>query len=126
MLISVVFAALSAIFAEIGAQGIESDLTALIRTAVILFVLAGRQMVQPAHAQWQDPGFLILSGLATGTVWVYYFWSLKIGEASKVVLIDKLSVVLVTIFTFLSERASSPNGWTSMVQVGVVVLVLQA
>ncbi|ABY33848.1 MAG TPA: hypothetical protein DEF43_18425 [Chloroflexus aurantiacus] len=126
MLLPAVFAALSPIFAEIGVHGIDSDLAVLIRTAVILFVLAGRQMVQPAHAQWQDPGFLILSGLATGTVWVYYFWALKIDEASKVVLIDKLSVVLVTIFTFLSERSSSPNGWISMVQVGVVVLVLQA
>ena len=88
-LLSAAFAALTAIFAKIGLEGVDSDLATLIRTTVILVVLAGFVY---ATGKWSDPlalsgrtlAFLVLSGLATGASWVCYFRALKIGDASKV------------------------------------------
>ena len=99
-ILSAVFAALTAIFAKIGIQGVDSDLATLIRTAIILVVLSG--FIIYAH-KWSNPlqlsgktwTFLVLSGLATGASWVCYFRALQIGDASKVAPVDKLSVVLV-------------------------------
>jgi len=94
--LSACFAALTAIFAKIGLEGIDSDFATLIRTVVILIVLTGFV----AYAgKWSNPMelrsktllFLVLSGLATGASWVCYFRALKMGDASKVAPIDKLS-----------------------------------
>lgn len=102
-LLSAVFAALTAIFAKIGLEGIESDLATLIRTCVIMIVLAGFVYFT---GKWSNPFdlhsktwlFLVLSGLATGASWVCYFRALKVGDASKVAPIDKLSLLLVAVF----------------------------
>ena len=115
-LLSAAFAALTAIFAKVGVSNINSDLATLIRTIVILLTLIG--MVS-ATGQWQVPGsiagktwiFLVLSGLGTGASWLCYFRALKLGDASRVAPIDKLSVVLVALFgvMFLGERLSAVN-----------------
>src|SRR3982074_3096329 len=101
--LSAIFAALTAIFAKIGIENINSDFATFIRTIVILVTLA---FILLATEQFQNPGsvsgrtylFLLLSGLATGASWICYFRALKIGEAAKVAPIDKMSVVLVAIF----------------------------
>src|SRR5215831_1683965 len=98
--LSACFAALTAIFAKIGIRGIDSDFATLIRTVVILFVLAAFVWYT---GKWTDPRtlssktliFLVLSGLATGASWVCYFRALQIGDASKVAPVDKFSLVLV-------------------------------
>ena len=115
-LLSAVFAALTAIFAKVGVENVNSDFATFIRTIVILMTLS---LILYATGQFQAPGgvsprtyaFLVLSGLATGASWICYFRALKIGEAAKVAPIDKLSVVLVAIFgvVFLGERLSGPN-----------------
>ena len=98
-LFSAVFAALTAIFAKIGIQGVDSDLAPLVRTAIIIVVLS---VFVWSTGKWSNPLtlspktwlFLGLSGLATGASWVCYFRALQIGEASKVAPVDKLSLVL--------------------------------
>lgn len=129
-LLSAVFAALTAIFAKIGLEGVDSDLATLVRTVVIMAVLAAFVYLT---GKWSNPFeissktwlFLVLSGLATGASWVCYFRALKIGDASKVAPIDKLSVVLVALFAvmFLGERPSARD-WLGIALVGVGVLVL--
>lgn len=132
-LLSAAFAALTAIFAKIGLAGVDSDLATLIRTVVILFVLAAFVLLM---GKWSNPFdlsgrtwlFLVLSGLATGASWVCYFRALKLGEASKVAPVDKLSVVLVAIFAvlLLGERPA-PREWAgiALVTLGVVLLALK-
>ena len=112
-ILSACFAALTAIFAKVGVASVNSDFATLIRTLVIIVVLAG---IITVLGEWQSPAtlsrrtlaFLVLSGLATGASWICYFRALKIGEAARVAPIDKLSVVLVAIFgvVFLKERLS--------------------
>ena len=109
--LSAVFAAFTSILAKIGIQGVNSNLATAIRTVVVLAMAWG--MVFVTHAQggiteisrkcWI---FLILSGLATGASWLCYYYALQIGDASRVVPIDKLSVVitLVLAFVFLHEK----------------------
>jgi transporter family protein len=114
--LSAVFAAMTAIFAKIGIENINSDFATFIRTIVILITLG---FILIATGQFQAPGsvsgrtylFLVLSGLATGGSWICYFRALKIGQAAQVAPIDKLSVVLVAIFgvIFLGERLTAPN-----------------
>ncbi|ASG20705.1 EamA family transporter [Nitrospirillum viridazoti] len=114
--LSALFAALTAILAKVGVEGVNSDFATLVRTAVILLVIAA---LLPITGQWQPPGsvsarsylFLGLSGLATGGSWLCYFRALKLGEAARVAPIDKMSVVLVALFgvLFLGERLSLPN-----------------
>lgn len=132
-LLSAVFAALTAIFAKIGIQGVDSDLATLIRTAIIMIVLSA--FVWYA-GKWSDPRalssrtwiFLGLSGLATGASWVCYFRALQLGDASKVAPVDKFSLVLVAIFAFvfLGERPAARD-WLgiAMVAGGVLVLALK-
>ena len=132
-LLSAVFAGLTAIFAKIGLEGVDSVLATLVRTAVILVLLA---VFVNATGKWQNPAslpprtllFLGLSGLATGASWVCYFRALQAGDASKVAPVDKLSVVLVALFAvvFLHERPSSRD-WLgiAMVAAGVLVLALK-
>lgn len=129
-LLSAVFAALTAVLAKIGLEGIDSDLATLVRTAVILVLLS---MFVVTTGKWQNPLaiphrtllFLALSGAATGVSWVCYFRALQIGEASKVAPVDKLSVLLVALFAvlFLHERPSVRE-WTGILMVGAGVLVL--
>ncbi len=102
-LLSAVFAALTATFAKIGVENVNSDFATFVRTIVILCALAA---FLTATEQWQAPHsisgrtylFLLLSGLATGGSWVCYFRALKLGNVGQVAPIDKLSVVLVAIF----------------------------
>lgn len=111
--LSAVFAALTAIFGKVGVAGVNSDLATLIRTVVIIVVLAG---IVAATGQWQSPStisaktwvFLGLSGLATGASWICYYRALKLGDAARVAPIDKLSIVMVAIFAalFLGEKLS--------------------
>ncbi|MGL4093833.1 EamA family transporter [Agrobacterium cavarae] len=120
-LLSAAFAALTAIFAKIGIENVNSDFATFIRTIVIL--LAAGLMVY-VTGNWQSPAtitprtwlFLILSGLATGASWICYFRALKIGDAARVAPVDKLSVVFVAVFAvlFLGERLSLPN-WLGVV-----------
>ena len=129
-LLSAVFAAMTAIFAKIGLKGIDSDYATLIRTFVIMLVLAG--FVYFA-GKWSDPFslkprtllFLSLSGLATGASWVCYFRALQAGEASKVAPVDKFSLVLVAIFAviFLGERPGLRE-WLGIMMVSAGVLIL--
>ncbi|GAB1596736.1 EamA family transporter [Lysobacter claricitrinus] len=112
-LLSATFAALTAIFAKIGLHGVDSDFATLLRTFVIVAVLA---MFVAFTGKWSDPRalpprtllFLALSALATGASWVCYFRALQLGHASQVAPVDKLSVVLVAIFATvaLGERPS--------------------
>ena len=129
-LLSAVFAALTAIFAKVGIQGIDSDYATLIRTIFIIVVLS---VFVWLAGKWSNPLalptrtwlFLGLSGVATGASWVCYFRALKVGEASKVAPVDKLSLVLVAIFAFafLGERPSLRE-WTGIAMVAGGVLVL--
>ncbi|RYE81635.1 MAG: EamA family transporter [Oxalobacteraceae bacterium] len=129
-LMSAGFAALTAIFAKIGIQNVDSDLATLIRTAIIMVVLAAFV----AYAgKWSNPFtlpartwlFLLLSGLATGASWVCYFRALKIGRASQVAPVDKFSLVLVAVFAvvFLGERPSLRE-WAGIGLVAAGVLLL--
>ena len=132
-LLSAVFAALTAIFAKIGIQGVDSDLATLVRTLIVAVLLSAFVW----HAgKWSNPLalpgktwlFLGLSGLATGASWVCYFRALQVGEASKVAPIDKLSLVLVALFafTFLGERPSLREwGGIAMVAGGVLILAVR-
>lgn len=104
--LSAVFAALTTIFAKVGLDGVNSHLATAIRTAVALLMSWG--MVFLVGAQKGISGltrnnwlFLILSGLATGLSWLFYYHALKIGDVSKVVPIDKMSVVLTIILAIL-------------------------
>jgi bacterial/archaeal transporter family protein len=114
--LSAIFAALTAIFAKVGVENVNSDFATFIRTFVIIGCLAA---FLAATNQFQSLGtistktyvFLVLSGLATGASWLCYFRALKLGNAARVAPIDKLSVVLVAVFAvaFLGERPSVPN-----------------
>ena len=129
-LLSAVFAALTAIFAKVGLQGVDSDFATLIRTLVIIGVLAAfvcltGKWINPFGLRPKTLVFLALSGLATGASWVCYFRALKVGEASKVAPVDKLSLVLVAIFAFvfLGERPGIRE-WLGILMVAAGVLVL--
>ncbi|NYJ00661.1 transporter family protein [Nocardioides thalensis] len=123
-LLSAFFAALTAIFAKVGVKEIDSDVATFIRTIVILVTLG---LILLAVGKFHSPGeistrtwlFLVLSGLATGASWICYFRALKVGDASLVAPVDKLSVVLVAVFgvTFLSERLSGLQ-WVGILLVG--------
>ncbi len=129
-LLSAAFAAMTAILAKLGVQGVDSDLATLIRTAVVIVALACFVWVT---GKWRNPAaldsrtllFLSLSGLATGASWVCYFRALKLGAASKVAPVDKLSVVLVALFAFvfLAERPSWRE-WLGIAMVGAGVFIL--
>ncbi|WP_288566593.1 EamA family transporter [uncultured Treponema sp.] len=122
-ILSSVFAALTSILAKIGIDGVNSNLATAIRTAVVLalswlmvFVTGAQSGISEINKRnWM---FLILSGLATGASWLCYYKALQIGEASKVIPIDKMSVVLTLIlaFIFLHEQ------FTAKTMVGIIFL----
>lgn len=110
-LLSAVFAALTSILAKVGIEGVPSNLATAIRTAVVLAMAWGMVFLTGEQAEISRISqkswiFLVLSGLATGASWLCYYRALQLGEASKVVPVDKLSVVitLVLAFVFLHEQ----------------------
>lgn len=110
-LLSSIFAALTSILAKVGIEGVNSNLATAVRTMVVVVMAWGMVFLTGAQSGIQEISkkswiFLILSGLATGASWLCYYKALQIGEASKVVPIDKLSVVitLVLAFVFLNEQ----------------------
>lgn len=129
-LLSAVFAALTSILAKIGIDGVDSNLATAIRTVVVVVMAWG--MVFLTHAQggigavtkksWM---FLVLSGMATGASWLCYYRALQLGEASKVVPVDKLSVVLTLIlaFVFLHEEFTA-KALVGCVLIGAGTLVM--
>lgn len=131
-LLSAVFAALTSILAKVGIEGVNSNLATAIRTVVVLAMAWGMVFLTNTQSgivsidkkSWL---FLILSGLATGASWLCYYRALQVGEVSKVVPIDKLSVVitLVLAFSFLHESftAKSLIG-AALITVGTLVMVL--
>ena len=131
-LLSAVFAALTSILAKVGIEGVNSTLATAIRTVVVVAMSWG--MVFLTHAQSGLPDisrkswlFLILSGLATGASWLCYYRALQIGDASKVVPIDKLSVVitLVLAFVFLHEEFTVKSlAGCVLIAAGTLLMVL--
>ncbi len=132
-LLSAAFAAMTAILAKAGVASVNADFATFIRTLVIVVILAG---IVVATGQWQPLmsipgrtyGFLALSGLATGASWLCYFRALKLGEASRVAPVDKLSVVLVAVFgaTILGERLAAVN-WigVALIAAGAVLVAVK-
>jgi transporter family protein len=128
--LSALFAALTAIFAKVGVENVNSDLATLIRTIIVLCVLS---LIVYGTGQFQNPAqisgrtylFLLLSGLGTGASWLCYFRALKIGNAAQVAPIDKMSVVLVAIFgvAFLGEKLS-PVNWLGVALVAAGALLV--
>ncbi|MCW4589259.1 EamA family transporter [Gluconacetobacter entanii] len=126
-LLSAAFAAMTAILAKLGVQGVDSDIATFVRTIVIVVVL-GTLLALTGKLRALDPIggrtvlFLVLSGLATGASWLCYFRALKLGDAARVAPVDKLSVVFVAIFgvLVLGEHMSA-KGWG-----GVVLIALGA
>ena len=131
-LLSAVFAALTSILAKIGIDGVNSNLATAIRTVVVVIMAWGMVFITNAQKglsaistkSWL---FLILSGLATGASWLCYYKALQVGDASKVVPVDKLSVVITLIlaFVFLQEQftVKSLMGCV-LIGVGTLVMVL--
>lgn len=131
-LLSAVFAALTSILAKVGIDGVNSNLATALRTIVVLIMAWGMVFITNSHGDIAAIGrkswiFLILSGLATGASWLCYYKALQIGEASKVVPVDKLSVVITLLlaFIFLHEKftAKSLIGCI-LIGVGTLLMVL--
>ena len=131
-LLSAVFAALTSILAKVGIEGVSSNLATAIRTVVVVVMAWGMVFLTNTQGGIADISkrswlFLLLSGLATGASWLCYYKALQIGDASKVVPIDKLSVVitLVLAFVFLHEQftAKSLIGCI-LIGLGTLVMVL--
>lgn len=129
-LLSAVFAALTSILAKIGIAGVSSNLATAIRTVVVLVMAWGMVFLTHAQSGISEIGrkswiFLILSGLATGASWLCYYRALQLGEASKVVPIDKLSVVITLIlaFIFLHEDFT-PKSLIGCILIGVGTLIM--
>lgn len=129
-LLSSIFAALTSILAKVGIEGVNSNLATAVRTIVVVVMAWGMVFLTGAQSGIQEISkkswiFLILSGLATGASWLCYYKALQIGEASKVVPIDKLSVVitLVLAFVFLHERFT-PKSLVGCILIGIGTLVM--
>lgn len=108
-LLSALFAALTAIFAKVGVKDVNSDLATAIRTSVILIItwgiaLAGNHTMEIKNISGHTWIFLILSGIATGLSWLFYFKALQLGNVSRVAPIDKLSVVITICLSFMFLR----------------------
>jgi transporter family protein len=128
--LSACFAAMTAIFGKIGVENINSDFATQIRTVIILIVACvivwATGAYQPLDAiSRRTYLFLGLSGLATGASWLCYYRALKLGPASRVAPIDKLSVVLVALFavSFMGERLSGRN-WLGVVMVALGAILV--
>ena len=130
-LLSAVFAALTSILAKVGVDGVNSNLATAIRTMVVLAMAWGMVFLTNAQGGIADISkkswvFLILSGLATGASWLCYYKAIQIGEVSKVVPIDKLSVVitLVLAFVFLHEKFTPKSlAGAILITAGTLIMV---
>lgn len=131
-ILSAIFAALTSILAKVGIDGVNSNLATAVRTVVVVIMAWGMVFITNAQSGLMEISkkswlFLILSGLATGASWLCYYRALQIGEASKVVPVDKLSVVitLVMAFVFLHEQftAKSLIGCV-LIAAGTLIMVL--
>lgn len=131
-LLSAVFASLTSILAKVGIEGVNSNLATAIRTVVVVLMAWGMVflthtqsgLVEISRKSWL---FLILSGLATGASWLCYYRALQIGEASKVVPVDKLSVVITLLlaFAFLHEKFTAKSLFGCiLIAAGTLVMVL--
>lgn len=130
--LSAVFAALTSIFAKVGIQNVDSTLATAIRTVVVVLMVWA--MVFITHTQSGLSGidrkswiFLVLSGLATGASWLCYYKALQLGEVSKVVPIDKLSILftLVLAFIFLHEKFTVKSAvGTAFITIGTLIMAL--
>ena len=131
-LLSAIFAALTSILAKVGIDGVNSNLATAIRTVVVVVMAWGMVFLTNAQSSIAEISrkswlFLILSGLATGASWLCYYKALQIGEASKVVPIDKLSVVitLVLAFVFLHEEFTIKSLiGCILIGIGTLIMVL--
>lgn len=131
-LLSAVFAALTSILAKIGIEGVSSNLATAIRTVVVVAMAWGMVFLtnvqnEIIHISTRSWIFLILSGLATGASWLCYYRALQLGDASKVVPIDKLSVVftLILAFVFLHEQVTLKSlAGCVLIGIGTLLLVL--
>ena len=130
--LSAVFAALTSILAKVGIDGVNSTLATAVRTVVVVLMAWGMVFLTNVQGGLGNIGrkswiFLILSGLATGASWLCYYKALQMGEASKVVPIDKLSVVitLVLAFVFLHEKFTVKSAFgAALITAGTLVMVL--
>lgn len=131
-LLSAVFAALTSILAKVGIDGVNSTLATALRTGVVLLMAWGMVFLTHAQSGLGDISrkswlFLILSGLATGASWLCYYKALQLGDASKVVPIDKLSVVftLILAFVFLHEEFTPKSiAGCALIALGTLLMVL--
>ena len=131
-LLSAVFAALTSILAKVGIDGVNSNLATALRTVVVLVMAWGMVFLTNSQTGISEISkkswlFLILSGLATGTSWLCYYKALQIGDASKVVPVDKLSVVitLVLAFVFLHEQFTMKSVvGCILIGIGTLIMVL--
>jgi len=131
-LLSAVFAALTAIFAKVGIKGVDTDLATAIRTVVILvlawaivFVRGSSNLSSLNKTNWL---FLVLSGIATGLSWIFYFKALQLGKVNQVAPLDKLSVPLAIILAivFLGEKLTLKDGIGAFLIIsGTFVLILK-
>lgn len=130
-ILSAVFAALTSILAKVGIDGVNSNLATALRTIVVLIMAWGMVFITNAQTGLGDISrkswiFLILSGLATGASWLFYYRALQMGDASKVVVIDKLSVVLTLVlaYLFLHEDFTTKSlVGAVLITVGTLVMV---
>ena len=131
-LLSAVFAALTSILAKVGIEGVNSNLATALRTFVVLAMAWGMVFITGTHngiteISRKSWSFLILSGLATGASWVCYYKALQMGDASKVVPIDKLSVVITLIlaFVFLHEQFTVKSAiGATLITIGTIIMVI--
>lgn len=131
-LLSAVFAALTSILAKVGIDGVNSNLATALRTVVVLAMAWGMVFLTNAQSGIGEISkkswlFLILSGLATGASWLCYYKAIQIGEVSKVVPIDKLSVVITLVLAFLFLREKfTPKSLIGcvLITVGTLIMVL--
>ncbi len=131
-LLSAIFAALTSILAKVGIDGVNSNLATAIRTVVVLLMAWGMVFLTNAQSGISSIGkrswlFLILSGLATGASWLCYYKALQMGEAAKVVPIDKLSVVITIVlaFLFLHEQVTPKSlAGCILISAGTLLMVL--
>jgi transporter family protein len=129
---SAFFAALTAIFGKVGVQEMKSDLATFFRTIIIVIVCAfiitvKDEWIKPENLSTKGIIFLVLSGVATGCSWLFYYRALQLGPVSRVAPIDKLSVLLVVIFSliFLGERLTLKTGLGALfIGAGAVLMAL--
>lgn len=128
--LSAVFAALTSIFAKVGIDNVNSNLATALRTVVVLAMAWGMVFITGAQNGITEISrkswlFLILSGLATGASWLCYYKALQMGEVSKVVPIDKLSIVITMVFAFLFlHEQFTPKSFLGCVLIGAGTLIM--